>query len=326
MSLELLIYIRILVTFFSSFFVSLFINKYLIKKQNKQRIGQNINKYLFSSHQNKKNTPSLGGCGIMGGISSFLVINLSLLDIKSLLIYFFAILMFLIGFLDDFIKVFKKNYKGLSALIRFLLELLISLVFAFIIYSYLSYKEEIIITRNIILKLGPLICIVIMFLITGITNSLNLTDGLDGMASFLFLSALIPFIIVSLIQKEFAISLLLIASFGATLGFIFLNLYPAKIFMGDCGSLMQGGILALTGILLHKEVMLIITCSIFLFETFSVILQVFSFKLFHKRIFLMTPFHHHLELKGLKEYQVVMIMMVLSLVFSLFALLFEVIK
>ena len=96
--------------------------------------------------------------------------------------------------------------------------------------------------------------------------------------------------------------------------------------MGDCGSLLEGGILGISGLILHKEVMLIITSSIFLFETLSVILQVCSFKLFHKRIFLMTPFHHHLELKGLKEYQVVMIMMVLSLVFSLFSLLFEVIK
>lgn len=326
MSQELSIYIRIIITFFSSFFISFLINKKLIKVQVQNKIGQNINKYLFSSHQNKKETPSLGGCGIMGGIFCCLLINFSLISKKMLIIFGFGFLMFLIGFFDDFIKVFKKDYLGLSALIRFLLELLISLIFAYILYDFLSYQEEIIITRNYILKLGPFIFLFSMLLLTGISNSVNLTDGLDGMASFLFLSSLIPFIIVSLTQKEYSISLLLISSFGATLGFIFLNLYPAKIFMGDCGSLLEGGILGISGLILHKEVMLIITSSIFLFETLSVIMQVCSFKLFHKRIFLMTPFHHHLELKGLKEYQVVMIMMVLSLVFSLFSLLFEVIK
>ncbi|MGN1295465.1 MAG: phospho-N-acetylmuramoyl-pentapeptide-transferase [Bacilli bacterium] len=326
MSTELSIYLRVIITFFLAFFVSFFINKYLIKMQIKKKVGQNINKYLSLSHQNKKETPSLGGCGIFSGITSCLLINFSLISSKMLVIYCFGLLMFLIGFIDDIIKVFKQDYLGLSAIIRFLLELFISLLFAFILYDLLSFKEEIMISKNFILKLGPLIFIVVMFLLTGISNSVNLTDGLDGMASFLYLSSIIPFIIVSLEQKEYAVSLILIASFGATLGFIFLNLYPAKIFMGDCGSLLEGGILGISGLVLHKEMMLIIASAIFIFETLSVILQVCSFKLFHKRIFLMTPFHHHLELKGLKEYQVVMIMMVLSLVFSLFSLLFEVIK
>ena len=140
MSQELSIYIRIIITFFSSFFISFLINKKLIKVQLQNKIGQNINKYLFSSHQNKKETPSLGGCGIMGGIFCCLLINFPLISKKMLIIFGFGFLMFLIGFFDDFIKVFKKDYLGLSALIRFLLELLISLIFAYILYDFLSYK------------------------------------------------------------------------------------------------------------------------------------------------------------------------------------------
>ena len=239
----------------------------------------------------------------------------SYLDIKFISALIILISFFIIGLSDDLIKVLKKNYHGLSSFFRFFLEFLIGII----VFYLLSNNKDLyyIDFFNSKFKLGALMVLIIPFIITGTANSVNLTDGLDGLSSSLYLIASIPFILISITSKNYYLTYLLISSFGATLGFIVFNLYPSKIFMGDSGSLSLGGLLGISAILLNKEFLLIICGGVFVFETLSVILQVLSFKLFKRRIFLMAPYHHDLEKRGKKEYQIVMYFFIVGLVLTL---------
>lgn len=310
----------VLITSIASFFVSFVVSSItislIIKFQKKKVEGQVINIYLDKHHQNKKLTPTLGGVAIICGIIFSSLFYYQCYKERNFLVVIFLMLsFFFIGLFDDLIKVKKKNYQGLSAKIRFLLELLIAIVCYLVLsshydFSYVSlFNDQKIYIGNLILLLFP-------FIIVGTSNSVNLTDGLDGLSSSLYLLALLPFIIFSLKAKEYYITYILVSSFGATLGFISFNMYPSKIFMGDSGSLSLGGLLGISSLILHKEIYLFLAGGVFVFETISVILQVLSFKLFHKRIFLMAPFHHHLELKGYQEYQIVMYFFIVGLVLT----------
>ncbi|MBE6131926.1 MAG: phospho-N-acetylmuramoyl-pentapeptide-transferase [Erysipelotrichaceae bacterium] len=222
---------------------------------------------------------------------------------------------FLIGLVDDLIKVKFKDYHGIPSIIRFLLELVLSLICLYYLQEHYLF-ENINLLNDYKINIGKYIFILFPFILVGCSNSVNLTDGLDGLSSSLYLLAVIPFILFSLIEKEYYLTYLLISSFGATLGFISFNLHPSKIFMGDSGSLSLGLLLGISAIILHKEIFLLISGGLFIFETLSVILQVSFFKLTKKRLFLMAPFHHHLELKGFKEYQIVMYFFIVGLVLS----------
>lgn len=307
--------------FVFSFILSAIINKLLISIQVKKVYGQSINSYLLTNHQKKKNTPTLGGIGIVISI----LLSTIFYYYYYTKAYFIALIcmlvvFFLIGFIDDFIKIKFKNFHGLSSYIRFFIETL-SAVLCFI-YLENHYDFSFVnLLGDYQIYLGALSVVFFILVIVGSANSVNLTDGLDGLSSSLFLLAIIPFIIFSINQKEYYLTYLLISSFGAVLGFILFNLHPSKLFMGDSGSLSLGALLGVSSLILHREFFLIISGGLFIFETLSVILQVTSFKLFKKRIFFMSPFHHHLEIKGYKEYQIVMyffIFGVILLVISLF--------
>lgn len=302
--------------FFLSFVMSLVINKLIISIQKKRIEGQVINEYLFENHQNKKMTPTLGGIGIVISILFSTILYYQYYNYT----YFKVIIImmtsfFLIGLIDDLIKVKLKNYHGIPSIIRFLVEILISLICLYFIQDHYLF-ENISLFNNFKLNIGKYIFIFFPFVLVGCSNSVNLTDGLDGLSSSLYLLAIIPFILFSFIEKEYYLSYLLISSFGATLGFISFNLHPSKIFMGDSGSLSLGSLLGISSIILHKEIYLLISMGVFIFETLSVILQVGFYKLTKKRLFLMAPFHHHLELKGYKEYQIVMYFFITGLVLS----------
>ena len=306
----------IISSFFSSFIASSLLIRMIIRIQKKYHQGQSINQYLDLNHQQKQLTPTLGGLAIIGGILISTLFYLdSYLDIKFIAALIILISFFIIGLSDDLIKVLKKNYHGLSSFFRFFLEFLIGII----IFYLLSNNKDLyyIDFFNSKFKLGALMVLIIPFIITGTANSVNLTDGLDGLSSSLYLIASIPFILISITSKNYYLTYLLISSFGATLGFIVFNLYPSKIFMGDSGSLSLGGLLGISAILLNKEFLLIICGGVFVFETLSVILQVLSFKLFKRRIFLMAPYHHDLEKRGKKEYQIVMYFFIVGLVLTL---------
>lgn len=304
---KVILLMKYLGSFLLSFVFSLFFNKVIIKIFRKYNLRQGERKYL-DNHIVKEGTPSLGGIAILlSSLTGFIVFNgINNLN-KNILAVLFAFISFgLIGFLDDFSKIKKKDEDGISGKKRLLLEAIIVLYILVILgYNVVDfYKSEITLFTNEIF-IGPLMIPLFIFLIVGCANSVNLSDGLDGLSSGLVVLATLPFLLISIKNNENSLSILLISVIGAILGFMVYNLHPARIFMGDTGSLSLGSLLAVTSIYLDKIDILPLAAFIFIFETISVIIQVLYYKKTKKRIFLMTPFHHHFEKKGIKEYRIV---------------------
>lgn len=301
------ILIKYLCAFLLSFLMSLLINKLIIRIFKKYNLKQGERKYL-DNHIVKEGTPSIGGLAIIISslISFFLFIKLNTLDKRILSVLFSFISFGIVGFIDDYAKIKRKHEDGISGKKRLLIEGIIVLYSLVILdYNVIDfYKSEISIFNNLIF-IGPLIIPLFMFLIVGCANSVNLSDGLDGLSSGLVVLASLPFLLISIKNNEISLSILLISVIGAILGFMVYNLHPARIFMGDTGSLSLGALLAIISIYLDKIDILPIAAFIFIFETISVIIQVLYYKKTKKRIFLMTPFHHHFEKKGVKEFRIV---------------------
>lgn len=312
--------IKVILSLLIAFFVSLFLTRYLIILQKNIKSYQPIREELSLMHKQKSHTPIGGGIAIF--ISSIIPIllfyNKDIIKtgfINDLMIFFGF---FLVGFIDDFLKIFFKNNKGLKGKWRLLIEILLALLFLNNHgYGYHDF-QNINIFGNVVF-IGSFIIVLLSFIIVGSANAMNLSDGLDGLASCLFVIALMPFVIYSFKTGQYILGTYLISIFGAVIGFLFFNFHPSKIFMGDSGSLYLGSVLGLTSILLKQECILFISAFILIIETLSVIIQVIYFKITKKRIFLMAPLHHHFELKGLSEERIVLIFLVLGYIFSFIA-------
>ncbi len=309
------VFLRIIVTFFLSIALSFFINKKIIKKETERHLGQAIRDDIVSTHFIKKGTPTMGGVGIVLAILFTTLLNFSFLNVKILIILALMFSFFLIGFFDDYIKIRYKNSKGLSAGLRFTLEIMFTML-ALVFLNFNQQSMWHIHLPNDYVYLGPFFIFLIVFMIVGSANAVNMADGLDGLAGGLIILSYLPFLLVSLKSNNYAISILITSIIGANIGFLIHNAHPAKIFMGDSGSLANGALLALLAFLLESEYLLVISGGIFIIETISVILQVGYFKLTHKRIFRMAPLHHHFESLGMKEYQVVNMFYLLGFIFA----------
>lgn len=300
-----------------SIIISAFFVKLLIQLQNKKHLGQPIREEL-TFHNSKKNTPSFGGVAIFfSSILSLLIVNYAFINNKNVInLILMAFTFFLIGFIDDFTKVLFKNYKGLNGKVRFFIEILLSM---FILYkfNYADKSNQYFNFFNIYLYLGVFSLIILVLVIVGTTNAMNLCDGLDALAVCLFVISLMPYIIYCFKENEIYIGLYLISIFGSCFGFVIFNMHPSKIFMGDCGSLYLGSILGIVSVYFHLEYLLLVVGIVLIMETLSVIIQVIYYKLTKKRIFLMAPLHHHFEMKGYAEEKVVLIFMIIGYFFSL---------
>lgn len=304
MSINMAFFLRVIVTFFLSIIVSSIINKFIIKKEKEKHLGQAIRDDIISTHFKKRGTPTMGGVGIMSAILISSLINFSYLNYQIVIAIALMFSFFLIGLVDDFIKVKYGNAKGLSARLRFSLEIMLVLV-ALVLLNYEQKTMWILHLPSTYIYLGPLFIFLIVFMIVGSANAVNMTDGLDGLAGGLIILAFLPFLLVSLKEENYAISILISSAIGGNIGFLIFNANPAKIFMGDAGSLANGALIALLAFLLDVEYLLVVSGAIFIIETLSVIIQVAYYKLTHKRVFKMAPIHHHFEALGMKEYQVV---------------------
>ena len=313
--------IIILLSLFLSLFTSLFLTKGLIKVQNKINTYQPIKEELSLMHQEKVNTPIGGGIAIFIGsiIPVILFYGKTILlngFIGNLLIF---LGFFLIGGIDDFLKIFFKNNKGLKGNFRLLGEIILSFIFLGINgYGFKDFQNINLFGTSIFL--GQVIILILSFIIVGSANAMNLSDGLDGLASCLFIIALMPFVIYSFKIRNYILGTYLISLFGSVIGFLILNFHPSKIFMGDSGSLYLGAVISCSAIILKHEYLLIIAGFMLIIETLSVIIQVVNYKLTKKRVFLMAPLHHHFELKGYSEERIVLLFMVLGYVFSFIAM------
>ncbi len=304
-----------LAIFILFFLISLLTTKHGLKIITKFRLFQNIRNTGPSRHFNKKNTPTTGGVFI---IIPFLVLLLLLSSnfytIKILLIFFCTFGFFIIGLIDDYLSIKNKRNTGLKSSAKFILQSLISIIFIFLAFAQGYINPFIMISTSLGIDTNIMILPICFFTLVGLSNSVNLTDGLDGLASGC--SAIVFYglgteILLKGQQELIIFSILCYSMSGLCLGFLNFNRYPAKIFMGDTGSLSIGAILGSISILTNSFFTLFIFSGIFIMESLSVIIQVGFFKitkkLFNsgKRIFLMAPLHHHFELQGIKEAKIV---------------------
>lgn len=288
------------------------------------KFGQSIRDEGPKLHEKKSGTPTMGAVVyLIAIVISFLFIAIvnGEMSISSWLLLITLVLFGVLGFIDDYIKVVKKRNLGLTSKQKFFGQVAISLLF-FVIYHFNHFSESLRVPfTNIEVPLSGFFVIFIVFWLVGFSNAVNLTDGLDGLVSGLSSIAFLAFGIISIHQHQYDVALFCFAVVGGMLGFLIFNKNPAKIFMGDTGSLALGGALAAVSILLKQEWLLLLIGIVFVIETASVILQVAYFKLTGgKRIFRMTPIHHHFELGGWKEWRVVLTFWFVGLVAAVIAL------
>ena len=263
-----------------------------------QITGQQMHEDV-KQHQAKAGTPTMGGLVFLIAsvlVAFFLALFSNQLSNNVGMILFILVLYGLIGFLDDFLKVFRKINEGLNPKQKLALQLLGGVIF------YLFYERggDMLSVFGYQVHLGIFYIVFALFWLVGFSNAVNLTDGIDGLASISVVISLSAYGVIAYVQGQMDVLLVILAMIGGLLGFFVFNHKPAKVFMGDVGSLALGGMLAAISMALHQEWTLLIIGIVYVFETTSVMMQVSYFKLTGgKRIFRMTPVHHHFELGGL---------------------------
>ncbi|EUJ45154.1 phospho-N-acetylmuramoyl-pentapeptide-transferase [Paenilisteria rocourtiae] len=289
----------IVTTFAMAFIITVIGVPLFIPFLQKLKFGQSIREEGPQSHLKKSGTPTMGGLVfLLAMIISFVIMTLigGWFGVETLLLLIPLVLFGALGFLDDYIKVVKKQNLGLRSKQKFLGQVAISILF-YCVYHWNGYPDTLTIPfTSMEINLGWFFLIFIIFWLVGFSNAVNLTDGLDGLVSGLSVIAFGAFGIIAIFQNESIIAMFCFAIVGAMLGFLLFNKNPAKIFMGDTGSLALGGAIAAISILLKQEWMLLLIGLVFVIETSSVIIQVFYFKVTNgKRLFKMSPIHHHFE-------------------------------
>ena len=286
----------------------------------KLKFGQSIRTEGPKSHQVKSGTPTMGGIFMIIAIVAATLLCAEI-NTEILLALFILLGHFVLGFLDDYIKVVKKRNLGLKARQKLLGQILISIVTIYFATTQLGIETTLwvpVIRENF--DLGIFYYVLVLLVIVGASNAVNLTDGLDGLASGCMAIASSCYAVICLIEGHFELMIFCAAIVGACIGFLRFNFHPAKIFMGDTGSLALGGAFAAMGILTHTELLLPVVGLVFVCEALSVILQVISFQSTGKRIFRMAPLHHHFELGGWKELKVVFVFWTAGLIFGVVGL------
>ena len=282
----------------------------------KFKFGQTVRDDGPQTHLQKNGTPTMGGV-IM--IIAILITGLTRAKIdKDLLVGLICITGFgFVGFLDDFIKIKMKRSLGLKAYQKIILQFALALFVSYYQYSASPSATQIMIPfTDYIINLGPLYVPIMMFVIIGTVNAVNLTDGLDGLASGITLIVSIFFILLAISVGNSDVAILAAATGGACLGFLGFNSYPAKVFMGDTGSMALGGAVVSFAVLTNSVLLIPIVGGIYFAEAISVIIQVTSFRLTGKRVFKMAPIHHHFEQCGWPETRVVFVFWITTVVLA----------
>ncbi|MFC4387312.1 phospho-N-acetylmuramoyl-pentapeptide-transferase [Gracilibacillus marinus] len=319
-----------LITIAIAFLITVLLSPIFIPFLKRLKFGQSIREEGPKSHQKKSGTPTMGGLMIIVSIviTSAIVIakvNGGVLNYEFWLLMLVLIGFGLLGFLDDFIKVVMKRNLGLNSKQKLLGQIIISIIF-YIVLKNQQFDTSITVPgTDFSLELGWFYAVFIIVMLVGASNAVNLTDGLDGLLAGTAAVAFGAFAILAWYSTQsLSITLFALSVVGALLGFLVFNAHPAKVFMGDTGSLALGGVIAAISILLKMEILLIIIGGVFVIETLSVIIQVISFKTTRKRVFLMSPLHHHYELKGWSEWRVVTTFWLVGILFAILGIYIEV--
>lgn len=314
------------------FIFSLIVGVIIIPILRKKKANQSLSIYLKEKHKEKVGTPTMGGLIFIIPVILFLILMVIFKKINinyTLILVVFTFLSYsLIGFIDDYLIIKRNNNKGLSESSKFIMQIIVAIVF---FYIFMKAGNEPLIwihTLNIKMNIGWLYGIFILLVLVASSNAVNITDGLDGLAGGLSLIAFITFSLISWntgwLEGYSDIALFGFALSGALLGFLVFNIKPAKIFMGDTGSLALGATLGTYAILTRHELLLVVIGVVFVVETLSCVIQRFYYKLTKKRIFPMTPIHHTFEKKGWKEENIVRLFWIIGLIASMISLSFGV--
>lgn len=311
---------------------SILVTPVAVKRFRKRGWGQMIREEGPKAHYEKRGTPTMGGIVILAAtILGYVVGHIGVGSVapfrdSGILALGTITALGILGFIDDFIKIYRSRSLGLHSRAKFLGQLVIGLVFAFLAVEFVDIGTDISFFRSTAIDLQWFFYIWVFLMIAASSNGVNLTDGLDGLAVGSAAPVMGAFVAVAFWQfrhpifydlsatgsDPFDLAILASAMFGACVGFLWWNTAPAKIFMGDTGSLMLGGAMAVFAILLNTQLLLVVLGGLYVVETLSVIMQVVFFKKTGRRIFLMAPVHHHFELAGWPEFSVIVRFWVLS--------------
>ncbi|APH05351.1 phospho-N-acetylmuramoyl-pentapeptide-transferase [Bacillus weihaiensis] len=317
----------ILITIAMGFLISVLLSPIIIPFLRRLKFGQSIREEGPKSHQKKSGTPTMGGVMIIISIIITTIVmtgKYSELSVEMYLLLFVTLGYGLLGFLDDFIKVVMKRNLGLTSRQKLLGQVIIAIIF-YLVFTQYGFSTEIGIPgTEVSFDLGWGYVILVIFMLVGGSNAVNLTDGLDGLLSGTAAIAFGAFAVLAWNQSQFDVAIFSVAVVGAVLGFLVFNAHPAKVFMGDTGSLALGGAIVTIAILTKLEILLVLIGGVFVIETLSVILQVISYKTTGKRIFKMSPLHHHYELVGWSEWRVVVTFWMVGLIFAVLGIYIEV--
>ena len=324
---------KVVIVMLTSLILSIIIGISLIPILKKLKAGQRLSEYLEEKHKSKQGTPTMGGLIFIIPVIVVMLFMILFGKINfnaTLIIVLFTFLSYaLIGFMDDYLIIKRKNNNGLSESSKFILQVIIAIIF---FYLFMKSKNEPLLwihTLGIKLDIGFLYGIVILLVLVSSSNAVNITDGLDGLAGSLSLIAFLTFGIISYntgwLEGYEEVSLFCFSICGSLIGFLLFNSNPAKVFMGDTGSLTLGATLGSIAILTRHEILLILIGIVFVIETLTCIIQRTYYKFTKKRLFLMTPIHHSFEKKGYSERDIVKIFCIVGILASMVAVIFSVI-
>lgn len=319
---------KTVIALMAGFLVSTFLGFLIVPLLKELRLGQKISSYVGTTHKRKEGTPTMGGLiFILGSLLTiaYLIFAKKIdytanLGIVLLVFIGYAI----IGFIDDLLSVKKGNNEGLTIYQKLFMQVIIAIGFFFIYMRSGGQTSLAVATLGIDIEMKWLYGIFILFVLVGSSNSVNLTDGLDGLAGGLSAIAFIAFSLISLTVGFEEIGIFLMVLAGSLLGFLIFNHNPAKVFMGDTGSLALGGVMGTVPILTHREITLLVVASLFVIETLSVILQNLWVIIFRRKLFLMTPIHHHFEKIGWEERDIVNMFWIAGVIVAMAGIVFAV--
>lgn len=325
----------------TAFLLSVMLGPFIIQKLREFKIGQVVRKEeakgIFEFHKNKEGTPTMGGLFIVSAVVLSTILWADLTNKYILLAIFSTVWLCIVGFVDDYIKLSRNRSKGLTMASKLIGQLILGLLMGLYIYfdPQIGERLDVPFFKNAVINLGLFYIFFTTLVIVGSSNAMNLTDGLDGLAIGCAIIIALTYTALSYVTGNFNISdylniiyvpgtgeltIFCATILGASLGFLWFNSYPAAVFMGDCGSLALGGAIGVVSIFIKKELLLLLVGGIFVAEALSVILQVASYRLFKKRIFLMAPLHHHFQMRGWSETKVVVRFWIIGAILALLSL------
>jgi phospho-N-acetylmuramoyl-pentapeptide-transferase len=325
----------------TSFLLAITVGPAIIRWLKKWNVGQYVRKKhvsdLYDLHKHKEGTPTMGGVLIVVSVLISTLLWARLDNDFTILVLGGMVWMGIIGFIDDLIKLKTKSPKGVRAMTKIIGQVTLALIVGLFVLRSKAVGTELYVPflKNAVANLGLFYLFFILLVIVGTSNAVNLTDGLDGLATGCVIFVALTYAVISYVTGNAVISKYLnifylpgageltcfcAALAGAGLGFLWFNSPPASIFMGDTGALSLGGAIGIVSVLIKKEVLLLIAGGIFVIEAMSVILQVLFFKLKGKRLFLMTPIHHHFQIKGLAESKITVRFWIIAAILALLSM------